>query len=166
LKRLLLVVVMAACSSDTDLGGVYMVTADVSSSPCGADAPMTPSPAYLSFTQTTFFGAKIWTFEICSDAAGSNCDSNSSGGVFGGFSEPIDNGWKGAESAASFSDPTCYLNYYLRTAILTGKTMVIESTNYNDSPALDQAHCTADEAEQRGATMPCMMHERIEATKL
>lgn len=164
MKRLLLVVVMAACSSDTDLGGVYMVTADVSSSPCGADAPVSPVPAYLSFTQSEFFGAKIWTFEICSDAAGTSCDSNS--GLFGGFSEPIDNGWKGVESADSFSDPTCYLTYDVRTAILTGKMMVIESNNYSDTPALDQPHCTTDEAEKRGTTMPCMMHERIEATKL
>ena len=31
---------------------------------------------------------------------------------------------------------------------------------------LDEAHCTTDEAEKRGTTMPCEMHEHVEATKL
>lgn len=164
MKRLLLVVVMAACSSDTDLGGVYMVTTDVSSSPCGADMPVTMPPVYVHFVQSDFFGSKIWTFENCTDAAATTCDSN--GGVFGGFSVPVDNGWKGEESSDSFSGTSCFLGYSVRTAILTGKMMVIDSNDYSDTPALDQAHCTTDEAEKRGATMPCMMHERIEATKL
>ena len=164
MKRILLVLVMAACSSDTDLGGTYMVTADVSSSPCGTDAPVTPSPAYLSFTKSDAFGATIWSYEICSDAAATSCDSNS--GIFGGFSEPSDNGWKGVETGDSFSGTECYLFYSHRTAILTGKMLVIDSNDYTDMPALDEAHCTTDEAEKRGATMPCMMHERIEATKL
>jgi len=164
MKRLVLVMAMAACSSDTDLGGVYMVTADVSSSPCGADAPVASQPAYLSFTQGDFFGSKIWTYQICADAAATSCDTNS--GLFGGFSEPIDNGWKGVETSDSLSGTTCFLAYSERTAVLSGKMLVIESNDYNDMPALDQAACTTDEAEKRGKTMPCEMHERIDATKL
>jgi hypothetical protein len=160
----LALVVLAACSSQADLGGVYMVTSDVSSSPCGNDAPVTAPPVYLHFTQGDFFGSKIWTYEICSDAAAAMCDSGT--GLFGGFSEPIDNGWKGVESSDSYSDPNCYLGYSERTAILTGKMMVVESSDYSDMPALDMASCTTTEAEKRGTTMPCMMHERIEATKL
>jgi hypothetical protein len=157
-------VLLAACSSQRDLGGVYMVTADVSSSPCGTDAPVASQPAYLHFVQMDFFGSKIWTYEICSDAAASTCDSGT--GLFGGFSEPIDNGWKGIESSDSFSDPNCYLGYSERTAVLRGKMLVVEASDYSDMPALDMAHCTTNEAEKRGTMMPCMMHERIEATKL
>ena len=44
--------------------------------------------------------------------------------------------------------------------------LVIELERLQRQPALDEAHCTTDEAEKRGATMPCKMHERIEATQL
>ena len=159
-----LLVLLAACSSNADLGGTYMVTSDVSSSPCGADAPVQMPPAYLKFSESDLFGSKIWTFETCTDAAATMCDSGA--GIFGGFSEPIDNGWKGVETSDSFSGTSCYLGYNERTAVLTGKMMVVESHDYSDSPMLDQAHCTTDEAGKRGATMPCMMHERIEATRL
>ena len=159
--KMLLFVALAACSSTTDLSGVYMVTADVSSSPCGADAPASMPAAYVKFYEDSLFGTKITSYVPCTDAAGTMCDQ------FGeSFGEPIDNGWRGIESSDSFSGTSCTLGYFLRTAVLNGKMIVIDATDYSDSPALDQAHCTTAEAEKRGTTMPCFMHERIEATKL
>jgi hypothetical protein len=156
-----LFVLLAACSSTTDLGGVYMVTADVSSSPCGNDTPVAMPPAYVKFSESELLGAKVVSYVPCSDATGTMCDS------FGdSFGEPIDNGWRGTESSDSFSGSSCTLGYYLRTAVLHGEMLVIDASDYYDSPALDQAHCTTDEAEKRGTTMPCEMHEQIEATKL
>jgi len=162
--RWTLVVALAGCSSNVDLTGVYQVTADVSSSPCGTDAPVAMAPAYLKFSESTAFGATIESYVTCTDAAGTMCDSG--GGLFGGFSEPTDNGWRGVESYDSFSGGLCDLGYNERTAILTGKMLVIEDNEYVDTPTLDEAHCTTDEAEKRGKTMPCMMHERVDATKL
>jgi hypothetical protein len=162
--RLLVVLLLAGCSSDVDLTGMYMVTGDVASSPCGADQPVAMAPAYLKFSTSEAFGAKIVSYDTCTDAAGTMCDS--SGGLFGGFSEPIDNGWRGIESYDSVSGTLCTLGYTERTAILTGKMLVIEENQYTDSPMLDEAHCTTDEAEKRGKTMPCDMHERVEATRL
>jgi hypothetical protein len=162
--RWALVLALAGCSSDVDLTGMYQVTADVSSSPCGADAPVAARPSYLKFSSSEAFGTKVVTYAVCTDATGAMCDS--SGGLFGGFSEPIDNGWRGIESYDSFSGTLCDLGYNERTAILTGKMLVIEQSEYVDMPSLDEAHCTTDEAEKRGTSMPCMMHERIEATKL
>lgn len=160
----LALVVLAGCSSDVDLTGMYQVTADVASAPCGADAPVPMPPAYLKFSSSSVFGAKVVSYESCDDAAGTTCQSF--GGLFGGFSEPIDNGWRGIESYDSFSGTLCSLGYNERTAILTGSMLVIEETAYQDSPDLDEAHCTTDEAEQRGTTMPCEMHEHVEATRL
>ena len=166
MKALLLMAALAACggSDGVDLSGVYMVTADVSSSPCGTDMPTPSSPTYLKFTKMQVLGANVWTYDSCSDAAGTMCDN--SGGIFGGFTEQIDNGWKGIESFDSFSGSTCELGYDERTALLKMKALVIESNDYLDMPMLDEAHCTTEEAEKRGKTMPCMMHERIEATQL
>jgi hypothetical protein len=162
--RALWLLLVAACSSSSgvDLGGVYMVTSDVSSSPCGTDTAVPMPPAYVKFSSDDLLGTKIWTYVPCMDAAGTMCDS------FGdSFAEPIDNGWRGVESSDSFSGSTCTLGYFLHTAVLQGKTMlVLEASDYIDSPMLDQAHCTTDEAEKRNTTMPCDMHERIEATKL
>jgi hypothetical protein len=162
--RLAVVLLLAGCSSNVDLTGMYQVTADVASSPCGADAPVAAMPSYLKFSTSEAFGAKIVSYETCGDAAGTMCES--AGGIFGGFSEPIDDGWRGIESYDSFSGSTCSLGYTERTAILKGTMLVIEESQYIDSPMLDEAHCTPDEAEKRGTTMPCEMHERIEATRL
>ncbi len=156
-----LFLLLAACSSTTDLSGVYMVTADVSSAPCGTDMPAPMPPAYVKFSTSEAFGATIVSYVPCSDAAATMCDS------FGeSYGEPITNGWRGISSSDSVSGSLCTLGYFLHTAVLNGKMLVIEANDYSDSPMLDAAHCTTAEAEKRGTTMPCEMHERIEATKL
>ena len=67
---------------------------------------------------------------------------------------------------SSFSGSECYLAYDESTALVTNKMIVVESGLWSDTPMLDEAHCTTDEAEKRAKTMPCKMHEHIEATKL
>jgi len=159
--KFLALLLLAACSSTVDLGGVYMVTSDVSSMPCGTDTPAPMAPAYVKFSEDSLFGSKIWSYVGCTDAAGTMCDS------FGdSFPEPIDNGWQGVESSDSFSGSSCTLGYFVHTAVLSGKSLVIEANDYSDSPMLDEAHCTTDEAEKRNKSMPCFSHERIDATKL
>ncbi|HSN26177.1 MAG TPA: hypothetical protein VLT45_07820 [Kofleriaceae bacterium] len=158
-----LLLLVAACSSTstTDLSGVYMVTADVSSAPCGSDTPEAMPPAYVKFSSNEAFGATFVSYVPCSDAAATMCDS------FGeSFSEPIPDGWRGTSSSDSVSGSLCTLGYFLHTAVLNGKMLVIEVNDYSDTPMLDAAHCTTAEAEKRGTSMPCEMHERIEATKL
>lgn len=164
MKTALVLALLAACGGGddgVDLAGVYMVTTDVSSAPCGMDMPTPMAPAYLHFKKDNLLGAAVWTYEGCSDAGATMCDS--SGGF---FAEPIANGWKGVETSYSFSGTECYLFYDESTALLTNKMLVIEAGTWGDMPALDEAHCTTDEAEKRGKTMPCETHEHIEATKL
>ena len=101
--------VVAACSSDIDLGGTYMVTADVSSSPCGNDAPVTPSPAYLKLHEVRRIRRDDLVVRRLQRCRGHLLRQQR--GIFGGFSEPIDDGWKGVGTGDSFSGTECYLFY-------------------------------------------------------
>ena len=156
----LLLLGLAACSSNVDLSGVYSVTADVSSSPCGSDVPVMMPPGYLKFYESDVDGIKIVNQVPCEDPAGSVCST-----LGDSYGEPIDNGWRSIETSETFAS-SCGLGYSVQTAVLHGLGLVIEAKRYYDMPMLDQAHCTTEEAEKRNTTMPCEMHERIEATKL
>ena len=157
-------VLLAGCSSDTDLSGVYRVDLDVDSMPCGNDQPAAMSPAYIKFNKVDFFGQTTFSFQTCDDAAGTNCMSG--GLFFGFFSEPIDNGWRGEVTTSSGGGTSCALSYQNDTAILTGAKVVVEHNNYGDILTLPDAQCTTDEAGKRGTSMTCKEHERIEATKM
>jgi len=172
MKRLAVVVfgaVYCAClvacggSNNVDLTGIYQVNTDVGSSPCGADQPVPMAPAYLHFTQMDVFGQKYYAYDGCMDAAATMCDG--SGGLFTGFTEPITNGWKGELTASSGGGGTCALTYAVRTAVFTKPQIAIEINEYSDTVMIPDAQCTTDEAKKRGTTMPCQMHEHIDATK-
>jgi hypothetical protein len=163
MRGLVLVVALAACggSDDVDLTGIYKVDVDVGSSPCGTDAPVIMAPAFLKFHQDDFLGAKFFAFDSCTDAAATMCDS---GGLFTGFTQPTDNGWKGLAYSSSFGT-TCLLGFDERIATLDGMQLVIEIHSYVEEAAISEAQCTTDEAKKRGDKMPCDTHERIEATQ-
>jgi hypothetical protein len=162
LVLVLIASVASACAEDVDLTGVYVVDSDVMSNPCGADEPEPDAPAYLRFQKGELFGSPYFAYFACVDEAGSDCASI--GGLFDGFYEPIDDGWQGRTSTASGNAADCALGYSLQTAILGGNQLVVESSSYADRLAVGS--CTPEEAERRGAEMPCLQHERIQATKL
>ena len=164
MRCLLLVCLLAACDDDVDLTGVYRVDEHVASSPCGADEPVTGGPAYLKFRKDAFFGGEIFVYDECTDAAATDCQS--AGGLFDGFIEPIDDGWRNFVSYSSNSGLNCSLGINDATAILSGTKLVIDSNEYREALELPEAQCTAEEAEKRGTDMPCEMHERITATTL
>ena len=83
-----------------------MVTADVGSAPCGANQPVMMPPAYLKFESSDLFGARAVLVLELHRRGRHVCDSG--GGLFGSFSEPIDNGWRGIESYDSVSGTLCY----------------------------------------------------------
>ena len=153
MRALLLVCLLAACGPDeVDLTGVYRVDAHVASSPCGADQPVTGGPAYLKFRKDEFFGAEIFAYEECTDEAATDCQS--AGGLFDGFAEPIDGGWRNFVSYSSNSGLNCSLGVTDGTALLSGTQLVIESNEYRESLEIAEDQCTADEAEKRGTDMP------------
>jgi hypothetical protein len=47
-------VLLAACSDDVDLTGVYRVDANVASAPCGADQPGMTPPAFIMLQKEEF----------------------------------------------------------------------------------------------------------------
>jgi hypothetical protein len=166
MRAALLLVVLAACGSDNvDLTGMYQVTADVSSMPCGTDTAVAMAPAYLKFHKQNFVGTDYFVYDECNDAAGTDCPN--SGGLFGmSFTTPVANGWSTSETFSSSSGGNCTLGYVTASALLMGKALVIDSTEYSDNVMLADPQCTTTEAGKRGKTMPCAMHSRIDAMKL
>jgi hypothetical protein len=163
-RALLAIAALAAgCSDDPiDLTGIYEVQSQVGSSPCGADMPVMMPAAYLKFHKEKFF-ADYFAFDECTDAAGTDCES--SGGVFSGLFEPIDNGWRGVVTSSSGLGGRCVLSYTLDSALLNGSHLVVEHHRYTDQTDRPEAECTTDKAEELGDTMPCEEHELIDAEK-
>ena len=167
---------VAACSSDIDLGGVYSVDSDVSSEPCGIDMAVTPSPAFIKFEQTEFFGQTSWKFEDCSDGGGTMCSGDGSGlfggttltndGLFTGLTTPVSNGWTGTEYSSQFSGTMCTLGYTTNSATVSGPKLTVDVLDYKATVMSTNAECTVDVAKQRNSAMPCVAHGHIAGTKL
>ena len=164
MRGIILLLGVAACGGDDvyDLTGIYQVSADVESMPCGTDAPIMMPPAYLKFHKEQAFGLNFFVYDECTDAAGTSCQS---GGVHDSYVIGQSNGWKITETEDSFGG-TCTLTYIEGSALVTGKALAIEHSEYSDTPNLTQAQCTTDEAGKRGKTMPCVDHYHIDAMKL
>ena len=154
---------VAGCS-DVDLTGIYRVDVDVASKPCGDDVPVTSGYAFVRLIKGELFGTEYFAYDGCNDEAGSDCSSV--GGLFGGFFEPIEDGWRGRSSFASNSGLNCSLAITETTAILSGDQLVIDGSTHEDRIEISEDKCTPEEAEQRGDAMPCTEHGRIEATRL
>jgi hypothetical protein len=154
-------------TDDVDLAGTYQVDSAVASEPCGADSAEAMPPLYLKLTKSSFFGTDYFSMEQCADAAGTDC---AGGGLFGdSFTEPIDNGWRGittSSSSGGSSAPTCTLVYARAEALLAGAKLTVEGNDYSAVVDNTEALCTTDEAQRRGDSMPCVRHEKLEATKL
>ena len=157
---------LAACggSDSIDLTGIYQVTADVGSMPCGTDQPVGMAPAYLHFTQMTVLGQKYYAYEGCSDAAATMCDGTAS--LLTGFTEPISHGWKGQITTWSGNGGTCSIGFGVRTAIVMGPQLAIEIEDHSGEEMLPDAQCTDQEAQKAGPSLPCVDHEHIDAMKL
>lgn len=160
----LAVMLAGGCGSDVDLTGVYRVDTSVASRPCGADAPVTTGEPYVKFSKGELFGTEYFAYDSCTDEAGTDCSSV--GGLLSGFFEPIEGGWRGFSSYSSNSGLNCSLGISDTTAILIGKLIVIDGSRYEERLELTEDQCTPEEAEKRGDAMPCIEHERIEATRL
>lgn len=163
MRLALAALVLAACTSNVDLTGVYRVDTDVGSAPCGADTAIADGPPYLKFTKSSLLGTDYFAYDGCTDAAATMCTSVN--GLFDGFSQPIDHGWQGVVESSSPNAGMCLLSYVVATATLSGTSLVIENHSYSDTVMLDAAMCTTDEAAKRNTALPCTTHERIEATK-
>jgi hypothetical protein len=160
-----IVALLAGCDDDVDLSGMYEITSEVESMPCGADAPVTGGAPFLKFTKSEFFGTTIFNYERCMDAGGTDCEGSS--GIFDALTEPIDGGYLGRLTSSSGTEQggTCLLALRETRATLAGSRLVIEEqANEEEIPYVD-ATCTTDEAERRGTDMPCTEHYRIEASK-
>lgn len=161
-----LLIGLAACGGGDgiDLSGMYRVDVAVGAMPCGEDTPLPSIPPFLKFAPDEFLGQKYYKYDGCMDEAGTDCAAT--GGLFTGFFEPIDDGWRGVVTSSSGSGGSCSLSYFDQTAILKQTALVIDGSSFREVVDLPEDKCDPDEAERRGDSMPCAEHERIEATKL
>jgi hypothetical protein len=165
LRLLVIASALAACGDDgVDLRGTYRVDLAVGSAPCGDDQRLDTVAAFLRFNREDLFGSPYYTYDGCTDEAGTDCSSM--GGLFGGFYEPIDDGWLGVITSSSGSGGSCLLNYLEQTATLEGEVLSIEVNEYRDEVELPDEMCQPEEAEARGDSMPCVEHTHIDATRL
>jgi hypothetical protein len=157
-------VVLVACGDEgPDLTGVYAVESAVGAEPCGTDEPIEYAP-YVHFEKREFLGNEFFAYDGCADAQAAICTPI--GGVIGGFFEPIKGGWLGYQSSSSGSSGECLLGVVEQTAILDGRSLVIEVHHYEESVPLDEVECFPEEAERRGPTMPCVEHSLVAATRI
>jgi hypothetical protein len=160
-----IVMLLAGCDDDVALEGMYEVTSDVASSPCGVDAPVPTSAPYIKFTGSEFLGTPIYNYEGCMDAAGTDCEGTA--GIFDALTEPIDNGWRGLLTSSSGTEAggSCLLGMRESRATLNGSHLLIEEQANEEEIPYVEATCTTEEAERRGTDMPCTEHHHIEALK-
>jgi hypothetical protein len=160
--RLALVVLVACGTEEIDLTGVYEVDSAVGSEPCGADAAIAYD-AFVKFERTDVLGVEAFVYAGCTDETAAICD-----GKFGAFAEPIDGGWLGVVTASAGGGVAdCVLGYTEQRATLSGRTLVIELSFYTERiPGLTAGECHPDEAGRRNTSMPCVEHERVDATRL
>lgn len=162
----LVVVALAGCTSDVSLTGVYQVTSDVESMPCGADAPVTDAPAYVKWSKDSFLGTEFWGYAECTDSSGTTCSGGPSLFAFS-LDQPIDNGWSGEQlQASNGGDDNCLLGYEVGTATLIGNALVYETTLRSSMITTPPAQCTTDAARQMKDTLACEHHLKMEATRL
>jgi hypothetical protein len=150
-------------TDDVDLSGVYAITVDVASAPCGNDAAVAMGPAYLHFYKSDFAGQPFFQYDECKDLAATDCFA--SGGLFEGLAEPIDNGWRGRLSSSSMTATRCLMTYVEETAIANGSHLTVDKARYEYDGEIPATGCTIEEAERRGTTMTCESHSRREAEK-
>jgi hypothetical protein len=157
-------IALAACGPDeVDLTGVYAVSADLASMPCGIDDAVMSPPVAIKFFKSAAATTDYFTYSECSDLAATMC----MGGINldGAFAEPIAGGWRGIITISSPTGSSCTLTYREQTATLHGSLLIVEKNTYSAQVDNTAVLCTPDEADQRNTTMPCVAHERIEATK-
>ncbi len=164
MRSFVLLVFIAGCVNDVDLSGIYRVSSEIASRPCGFDNPVRGGYAYVRLTRGELNGNSYFMYDGCTDEAGTDCASVN--GLFGGFYVPIVGGWSGNATFADNNGRSCSLGMREQTALLDNDVLVIESHTYQDLVDLPEAECQPAEAEARGDAMPCMEHSKIEANRL
>jgi len=168
-----LVVVLAACGGGggggADLEGMWRVdrVAAAPEGACSPDEDVADHVPFLWFHEELFAGQTILAYDGCPDATGVGCAPI--GGVIGGFDEGIEGGWRGVTLTASGDAAACALGFDERTAVIDREIMtglVIDHHTYREEGPVSGGPCDSAEAERRGAEMPCVAHDVVDATRL
>jgi hypothetical protein len=157
----LVVLALVGCGGDAepvDLTGMYRVDAHVSSRGC-----MTDTPVPMPYAYVRLYAGAGYTMDVCQSQDPTSCTKLVE------FPIGIEHGWRReqASSAIGGEVPVCRLQWIEGTAVRAGgSALTIETFTYADFVQPTSPQCNADEARQRGSTMDCDNHERIDATPL
>jgi hypothetical protein len=160
-NALLVVLLLAACGGDPpDITGLYMTTShEAAADSCQGGTTPADSPAYFRIEEREILGAAYRTRIDCADTEMSSCTGGS-----GILVEETDDGYRGDAYISSGDPAACTLIYSSYDAALSGDQLIFENYNYSESGAIDP--CTTDEAEARGADMPCSSYEIIAGVRV
>lgn len=160
---LILTALTVGCAGEVDIGGLYETTYHTrNTSDCSVEGPaVTDDPPYFLLELSDFLGQEFYSFSECTSASEEDC---SGFGIFGqSFSEPIDDGWRGEMSLATYSGDICTLTFAQGDAILQDDgSLRIQWRSYSAEASLSNDDCTAEEAGDRGTELPCAGFEVLE----
>ena len=151
-------------SKPAAIDGFYEVTLRThSDADCEVEGDPADGAPYFQVTEEEFF-AKFYAYGECTSDDQTTCSSM---GIFGVvFSEPHGDTWEGRSSAAFGMDP-CTLQYDETLAATDGDVLHVEMRRWGEEDAsLTGDACSADEAQARGDSMPCLGFDVVEGTRI
>lgn len=123
-----------------------------------------PAPYLLLHRPVGEDGGASYAYEGCPDARGVGCTS-----IRTGLREPIADGWRAVTTSAVGDAASCLLTFDDTTAVIDREVMtgiVIDHRAYREEGPVSGGPCDDAEALRRGAEMPCVAYDVIEATRL
>ncbi|MGE0872062.1 MAG: hypothetical protein AB7P03_26120 [Kofleriaceae bacterium] len=164
-KLLVCVGLLAACGEDLDgpdLSGVYQVTTAVESdADCNPTTPIEMPDPYFILESKELFGHTYFHHAGCPTADPASCEEF---GSLGPLDSGFDGGWEGGLGFAVGSMPPCTLGYsYGSATVIDDTTVQVEDRSYI---AEDQPTCDANEATERGTSLPCVSSKRWVGTRV
>jgi len=165
-RALVATLALAACADESgaDLAGLYRVTAVLADAgACDMDTEQPISPPYLLFhLEQGDADLAYYAYDACPDATGVACTAIAK------LTEPGNAGWHEEIVGAIPSDATCTLSYDATSAQIDRESptgLALEHHAYRNDAA-DPATCTVMMAASLADQMPCIAHDRIEASRL
>ncbi|MGE0548151.1 MAG: hypothetical protein AB7O24_10415 [Kofleriaceae bacterium] len=164
-KLLACAVVITGCGEDLDgpdLSGVYQVTSAVESeTDCNPLVPVVMPDPYFLLEPKELFGHTYFHHVVCPTADPASCEEY---GSVGPLDTGFDTGWEGGIGFSAGSEPPCTLGYsYGIVTKIDEMSVQVEDRSYI---AEDQPTCDAEEATNRGTTMPCVGSTRWIGTRV
>ena len=157
---------------DTDAGtsgpaiaGIYEVTHHTESIlldvDCVTEGNERTDPPYIQVRADTGIGGEAYGVHPCDTADEASCVDMES---LGYLDTPEVDGWTGVIPYSRTVGDSCDLSYLHHRAIVADdRSLRLEGRRYGETVPVAEVSCSAEEAQRRGAAMPCESYEVIVA---